>query len=381
MSLSGPRPDRDATQHDAQEPKRPAKLPPPPRAELLKQQQEEEERRKAAAAAKLADIERRIAARQEAEAKAAAEAAAAEAAAQELAAATAAEAGAPEVPEVPEPVVQEAAAVASEQPAKPAAPLPEQTAPPNAWVKPLTLANGVLDAEHAAPAVSAADSAATTAEDAAVPPETQTPLAPQASEPPLISLTSEPLPAGDAAAAAAAPGSVAEPADAPRGQRPQRGRGRARAERLYDPEQADRRVMSHDAACVHHARCHRSGCTCLVSDHTSLSSPMHSVATPGRRCFSQPDALHRTGKGPGTGVARAAAGDRRTALLSCRRMRAPRCQTLRKASRAEDAGRGTTGRILLGAGDRRGVGVAGPRRLPQEGAHRRAPTSSRRLHR
>ena len=228
-----------------QEPKRPAKLPPPPRAELLKQQQEEEERRKAAAAAKLADIERRIAARQEAEAKVAAEAAAAEAAAQEQAAATAAEAGASEVLEAVEPAAQEATAAAIEPPAKPVAPAPEQVAPPNAWVKPLTLANGILDAEHATPVAAAADTAAPApAEDLAVPPEPQAPAAPQASEPDLISLTSESLPTGGDAVAAAIIGSVAEPADAPRGQRPQRGRGRARAEHLHDPEQADRRVIA-----------------------------------------------------------------------------------------------------------------------------------------
>ncbi len=229
-----------------QEPRRPAKLPPPPRAELLKQQQEEEERRRAAAAAKLAYIERRIAARREAEAQAAAEAAAAEAAAQEQAAATAAEAGVPEeVPETSKPAEQEVTAAPSEQPAKPAVPLPEQAAPPpNAWVKPLTLANGVLDAEHAAPAVTAAAPAATPAEDVGVLADSQMPAAPQASEPALISLTSEVLPAGDEPAAAAAAGSVAEPVDAQRGQRPQRGRGRARAERPYDPEQADRRVTT-----------------------------------------------------------------------------------------------------------------------------------------
>ena len=254
-SISGARPVKAATQVyvRVQGSKRPAKLPPPPRAELLKQQQEEEERRRAAAAAKLADIERRIALRQEAEAKAAAEAAAlAASTTQEHAAVTDAEPDAATETEATEPAPPAYVAPGDKEPMQAAMPVQEQAPPPNAWVKPLTLVNGVLDPEHAASVAAAADTAATAAEGLAVPQEVEveTQIAPQLSEPAAVLRTTEPLRAGDAAAPATS-STAAEPADVPHGQRPQRGRGRARAERLYDHEQTDRHVATHPCSSLH----------------------------------------------------------------------------------------------------------------------------------
>jgi colicin import membrane protein len=223
-----------------QAPRRPAKLPPPPRAELLKQQQEEEERRKAAAAAKLADIERRIALRKEAEAKAAVEAAAAAASAEELAAAAATEGGdAHDAGGLP-PAESACDAVSAEQPvSEPAAPSLEPAAPPNAWVKPLTLANGVLDPEHPPSAAMAADDiAAKLAQGQAMPQEVE-PVAVE--KLPLAGdSTAQEQPRSGGSVAAVVSGQNGDPAEAVRGQRPQRGRGRAKAERLYEPEPMDR---------------------------------------------------------------------------------------------------------------------------------------------
>ena len=221
-----------------QAPRRPGKLPPPPRAELLKQQQEEEERRKAAAAAKLADIERRIALRKEAEAQAAAEAAAAATAAEELAAAALTEGGDAREEDGLQPAEPAWKAVIAEQPVvEPAAPPPEPAAPPNAWVKPLTLANGVLEPEHPPSSAAAADDLATKpAQGSAVPEEVGT----VAVDPSADDSTSPEQPCGGGNAAAVLGGHVGEPVDAVRGQRPQRGRGRAKADRLYEPETMDR---------------------------------------------------------------------------------------------------------------------------------------------
>ena len=218
-----------------------AKLPPPPRAELLKQQQDEEERRRAAAAAKLADIERRIALRKEAEARAAADLAAATAAAEELAAPAASEGGDIYGAEGQQPDSSAGGtAVAEHSVAQLAAPTPEPAAPPNAWVKPLTLANGVLEPEHPLSALGAVEvSAAQVMQGSEELPEVETGTF--VNHPPAADSTTQSEPQRGSGSAAAGPSAHAgEHAEVVRNQRSQRGRGRAKAERLYEPEPPDR---------------------------------------------------------------------------------------------------------------------------------------------
>ena len=241
--------------------KRVVRTPPPPRAELVQQQAEEEGRRRAAAAVKLAEIEQRIAHRKAEEAAVASEAAALLQAEAQCTPQGSAEqqVEAPIAPPLSAPLPEVAAAERHMPQPSSQLPAPALNAPaPNAWTKPLPLANGhgvvppaIMESGEAAGEIimpdsvsegSPTDSAAAAAAAAAVVAESKGSERQQ-----LVSLDcTKASGEGVSAHASASDGSLV-PADAAdsRGQRAPRGRGRARSERIPDGDSAADRYAFH----------------------------------------------------------------------------------------------------------------------------------------
>lgn len=234
--------------------RRVVRTPPPPRAELVQQQAEEEERRRTAAAAKLAEIDRRIAQRKAEEAALACEAATADVVEPEPEPVDTnlADSSEPQLA-VPSPQISAPTVTAASVPSLAAEdagqqqPIQGHSAAPNAWIKPLSIAGSTGEEQPAvldsvAPAVkseldviSVPDSAASSAEEHAAVVPVATAENPDWESAPSEAVTQ---PAIDSL------GHV-DPGDGPRGQRSQRGRGRARAERLNDAASAADRYGMH----------------------------------------------------------------------------------------------------------------------------------------